>query len=84
MLSNMKTPQNQKRLTNVAVVRLKKGGIRVEVACYPNTVEAYRDKIETDLDKVWPKTKRQFLFLSQLFFFFSACRFCNRGRYSLT
>jgi ribosome maturation protein SDO1 len=48
----MKTPQNQKRLTNVAIVRLKKGGMRVEVACYPNTVEAYRDKIETDLDNV--------------------------------
>jgi ribosome maturation protein SDO1 len=48
----MKTPQNQKRLTNVAIVRYKKGGQRVEVACYPNTVESWREKIETNLDEV--------------------------------
>ena len=48
----MKTPQNQKRLTNVAIVRYKKGGQRVEVACYPNTVETWREKIETNLDEV--------------------------------
>ncbi len=48
----MKTPQNQKRLTNVAIVRYKKGGQRFEVACYPNTVETWRERIETDLGEV--------------------------------
>ena len=40
-----KTPQNQKRLTNVAIVHYKKRGDRFELACYPNTVEAWRDKM---------------------------------------
>ena len=40
-----KTPQNQKRLTNVAIVHYKKRGERFELACYPNTVEAWRDKM---------------------------------------
>ena len=48
----MKTPQNQKRLTNVAIVRYKKSGQRFEVACYPNTVEAWREGIETKVDEV--------------------------------
>ncbi|KNC53692.1 ribosome maturation protein SBDS [Thecamonas trahens ATCC 50062] len=46
------TPVNQVRLTNVAVVRLKKGGKRFELACYPNKVIDWRDGIETDLDEV--------------------------------
>ncbi|CAH8548162.1 unnamed protein product [Dicrocoelium dendriticum] len=46
------TPTNQKRLTNVSVVRLRKGGNRYELACYPNKVRAWRDKLETDLDEV--------------------------------
>jgi len=32
----------QKRLTNVAVVRMKKGGQRFEVACYRNKVQDWR------------------------------------------
>ncbi len=36
----------------MAIVRLKKGGIRVELACYPNTVEAFRDRIEQDMSNV--------------------------------
>lgn len=39
------TPTNQKRLTNVSVVRLKKGGNRYELACYPNKVKAWRNKL---------------------------------------
>ena len=31
----IKTPQNQQRLTNVAIVKLKKGGKRFEVPHYP-------------------------------------------------
>ncbi|ESO11516.1 hypothetical protein HELRODRAFT_166516 [Helobdella robusta] len=46
------TPTNQKRLTNVAVVRLKKGGKRFEIACYPNKVTSWRSKVETDINEV--------------------------------
>jgi len=46
------TPVNQVRLTNVALVRLKRGGIRFELACYPNKVTSWRDKVETDIDEV--------------------------------
>ncbi|KAL1369773.1 hypothetical protein HN51_000138 [Arachis hypogaea] len=45
-------PIGQKRLTNVAVVRLKKHGMRFEIACYPNTVLAWRSGVEKDLDEV--------------------------------
>lgn len=41
----IKTPTNQKLLTNVAVVRIKKGGQRFEIACYKNKVISYRDKM---------------------------------------
>ena len=43
------TPTNQKRLTNVAVVRLKKGGKRFEIACYPNKVTSWRNKVYVSL-----------------------------------
>ncbi|XP_064460850.1 ribosome maturation protein SBDS-like [Ornithodoros turicata] len=46
------TPTNQIRLTNVAVVRMKKGGKRFEVACYKNKVVAWRNKVEKDIDEV--------------------------------
>lgn len=46
------TPVNQIRTTNVAIVRLKKGGGKFELACYPNKVLSWRDKIEKDLDEV--------------------------------
>eukprot|EP01134_Creolimax_fragrantissima_P000046 CFRG0046T1 len=46
------TPVNQIRLTNVALVRLKKGGKRFEIACYKNKVTSWRQKVETDLDEV--------------------------------
>eukprot|EP00127_Corallochytrium_limacisporum_P004468 Clim_evm22s164 gene=Clim_evmTU22s164 len=46
------TPSNQVKLTNVAVVRLKKGGKRFELACYKNTVMAYRQNVEKDVDEV--------------------------------
>lgn len=39
------TPTNQKRLTNIAVVRLKKAGKRFEIACYPNKVTSWRNKV---------------------------------------
>jgi ribosome maturation protein SDO1 len=45
-------PSNQIRLTNVSLVRLKKGKKRFEIACYKNTVQAFRSGAETDLDNV--------------------------------
>jgi ribosome maturation protein SDO1 len=46
------TPSNQIKLTNVAVVRLKKAGHRFEIACYKNKVQSWRSKVDTDLDDV--------------------------------
>jgi len=42
----------QQRHTNIAIVRLKKGGKRFEVAAYPNKVLSWRQGIETDLNEV--------------------------------
>lgn len=46
------TPTNQIRLTNVAVVRMKKGGKRFEIACYKNKVMSWRSGAEKDLEEV--------------------------------
>ncbi|XP_015604491.1 ribosome maturation protein SBDS [Cephus cinctus] len=46
------TPINQIRLTNVAVVRMKKGGKRFEIACYRNKVVSWRNKLEKDINEV--------------------------------
>ncbi|XP_003385195.1 PREDICTED: ribosome maturation protein SBDS-like [Amphimedon queenslandica] len=46
------TPTNQIRLTNVAIVRIKKGGKRFEIACYKNKVVSWRNKVEKDIDEV--------------------------------
>ncbi|EGG20973.1 Shwachman-Bodian-Diamond syndrome protein [Cavenderia fasciculata] len=46
------TPVNNKTLTNIAVVRFKKGGARFEIACYPSKVTSWRTKIEKDLNEV--------------------------------
>eukprot|EP00727_Mastigamoeba_balamuthi_P013674 m51a1_g893 hypothetical protein (261) ;mRNA; f:18131-19334 len=48
----IQTPQNQKLLTNVAVVRMKKCGNRFEIACYPNTVNQWRSGVIKDLGEV--------------------------------
>eukprot|EP00898_Chlorokybus_atmophyticus_P003340 jgi/Chlat1/4006/Chrsp26S04072 len=45
-------PIGQKRLTNVAVVRLKKAGMRFEIAAYKNKVLSWRRRIEKDIDEV--------------------------------
>lgn len=50
--SGIKTPTNQKLLTNVAVVRMKKNGKRFEIACYKNKVLSWRQKVEKDIDEV--------------------------------
>ncbi|OZJ05274.1 Ribosome maturation protein SBDS [Bifiguratus adelaidae] len=45
-------PNTQVKLTNVSVVRLRKGGKRFEIACYKNKVMEWRTQVETDLDEV--------------------------------
>ena len=49
---SLKQPVNQVRLTNVAVVRLKRRGKRFELACYKNKVLSWREGNEDDLDEV--------------------------------
>ena len=39
------TPSNQMKLTNVAVVKMKRGGKRFEIACYKNKVMSWRTKV---------------------------------------
>lgn len=51
-MSKIFTPTNQIRLTNVAIVRLKKGGKRFEIACYKNKVLSWRNNAEKDIDEV--------------------------------
>jgi len=50
--AQIKTPTNQKLLTNVAVVRMKKCGKRFEIACYKNKVLNWRNKSEKNIDEV--------------------------------
>ncbi|XP_022975304.1 ribosome maturation protein SBDS [Cucurbita maxima] len=52
MSRSLVQPIGQKRLTNVAVVRLKRHGLRFEIACYKNKVLSWRSGVEKDLDEV--------------------------------
>lgn len=45
-------PSGQIKLTNVSLVRIKKGKKRFEIACYQNKVQDWRAKVEKDLDEV--------------------------------
>ncbi|KAF2461812.1 SBDS protein C-terminal domain-containing protein [Lineolata rhizophorae] len=45
-------PSNQIKLTNVSLVRMKKGKKRYEIACYKNKVLEWRSGVETDMDNV--------------------------------
>ena len=45
-------PVGQKLLTNVAIVKLKKGGKQFELACYRNKVTNWRNKQETNINEV--------------------------------
>lgn len=53
---SLKQPISQVRLTNVAVVRLKRKGKRFELACYKNKVMSWRLGNEHDLDEVLQTT----------------------------
>jgi len=48
----LKLPVGQKRLTNVAVVRMKCAGMRFEIACYKNKVLNWREGIEKEINEV--------------------------------
>ncbi|TNV77250.1 hypothetical protein FGO68_gene9400 [Halteria grandinella] len=52
MSQAMKNPVNQVRMTNVAYIKLKKGGKRFELACYKNKILDWRNKRETNIDEV--------------------------------
>ncbi len=56
-ITQLALPTGIKKLTNIAVVRLKKHGVRFEIACYKNTVAAWRDKFEKDMDDVVQTTQ---------------------------
>lgn len=45
-------PSNQIKLTNVSIVKLKKGGKRFEIACYKNKVQEWRTGVEKNVDDV--------------------------------
>ncbi|WVQ76215.1 SBDS family rRNA metabolism protein [Cryptococcus sp. DSM 104548] len=47
-----KQPGTQIKLTNVSIVRIKKGGKRFEIACYQNKVSEFRSGVETDLSEI--------------------------------
>lgn len=51
-MASIFTPVNQVKLTNVAVVRLKRSGLRFELACYKNKIADYRSRVVRDLDEV--------------------------------
>ena len=44
-MSRIKNPVNQKRHTNIAIVRLKKGGVKFELAAYPAKVAEWKNKV---------------------------------------
>ena len=48
----IKKPVNQKLITNMAIVRLKRQGKKFEVACYRNKVTDWRNKAEDDINQV--------------------------------
>ncbi|GER38748.1 ribosome maturation protein SBDS [Striga asiatica] len=50
MSKTLVQPVGQKRLTNVAVVRLKKHGNRFEIACYKNKVLSWRSRVVSIVD----------------------------------
>lgn len=51
-MAQINQPSNRIQLTNVSIVKLKKGGKRFEIACYSNTVGGYRSGIQKDMSEV--------------------------------
>ncbi|XP_031767434.1 ribosome maturation protein SBDS-like [Galleria mellonella] len=63
-MSKLLKPTNQVRLTNVAIVRLKKGGKKFEIACYKHKVLPWRNQLEQDINEVL-QTQTIFLHVSK-------------------
>eukprot|EP00927_Polykrikos_kofoidii_P035148 TRINITY_DN29728_c0_g1_i1.p1 TRINITY_DN29728_c0_g1~~TRINITY_DN29728_c0_g1_i1.p1 ORF type:complete len:360 (+),score=77.44 TRINITY_DN29728_c0_g1_i1:126-1205(+) len=51
-MSSLFQPVTQKRLTNIAIVRYKTHGKRLEIACYKNKVLDWREGVEKNLSEV--------------------------------
>ena len=51
-MGKLNQPGKSIKLSNVSIVRMKKGGKRFEIACYPNKVMDYRSGVEKDIDSV--------------------------------
>lgn len=51
-MGKINQPNTQIKLTNVSMVRMKKGKKRFELACYQNKVQDFRKGIEKDIDDV--------------------------------
>lgn len=51
-MAKINQPNTQIKLTNVSMVRMKKGKKRFELACYQNKVQDFRKGIEKDIDEV--------------------------------
>ncbi|EEY57818.1 ribosome maturation protein SBDS, putative [Phytophthora infestans T30-4] len=52
MSGRISQPVGKIVLTNVAIVRMRKGGKRFEIACYKNKVFNWRNGVEEDVDEV--------------------------------
>lgn len=52
MSARMQLPLCQQRHSNIAVVRLQKNGVRLEIACYKNKVVSYRAGLEARMDEI--------------------------------
>jgi len=52
MSGRISQPVGKVLLTNEAIVRIKKGGKRFEIACYKNKVLNWRNGVEEDIDEV--------------------------------
>ncbi len=44
-MRGIKQPVGFVKLTNVAIVRLRRGGIRFELACYKNKVQDWKNQV---------------------------------------
>ncbi|OWB85316.1 hypothetical protein B5S33_g3980 [[Candida] boidinii] len=51
-MGKINQPSTQIKLTNVSLVRMKKGKKRFEIACYQNKVQDWRSGVEKDISEV--------------------------------
>lgn len=51
-MGKINQPNSQIKLTNVSLVRMKKGKKRFEIACYQNKVHDYQSGVEKNIDEV--------------------------------